>query len=154
MSRCYRGISRVCSDTGTVCDSTGAPRRTPQYNSVGGAKRHPFTSALRQSHTDEKRFRDESVGKLKKEYTRLQGRLEAMYEDRLDGRVDLAFFDRKSREWSEEQFRILREVEGYQAANESYMDAGIRILELSRNMHRLFAEATRRRKRSLASVLS
>ena len=107
------------------------------------------TSALRQSHTDEKRFRDEAVGKLKKEYTRLQGRLEAMYEDRLDGRVDLAFFDRKSREWRDEQSRILREVEGYQAANESYMDAGIRILELSRNMHRLFAKQSADEKRRL-----
>jgi site-specific DNA recombinase len=107
------------------------------------------TSALRQSHTDEKRFRDEAVAKLKKEYTRLQERLEAMYEDRLDGRVDLAFFDRKSRAWRDEQHRILREIEGHQTANESYMEAGIRILELSRNMHRLFAKQPADEKRRL-----
>jgi hypothetical protein len=47
-----------------------------------------------QSHADEKRFRDEKA------------RHEAMYEDRLDGRVDAAFFDRKSREWREDQSRI------------------------------------------------
>jgi hypothetical protein len=35
-------------------------------------------SALRQSHADEKRFRDEAVSRLKAEYSRLQGRLEAM----------------------------------------------------------------------------
>jgi site-specific DNA recombinase len=107
-------------------------------------------SALRQSHADEKRFRDAAVAKLNSDHARLQGRLEAMYEDRLDGRVDLAFFDRKSREWRDEQSRILREIEGHQTANESYMDAGIRILELSRNMHRLFGEATRRRKAAAA----
>jgi site-specific DNA recombinase len=106
-------------------------------------------SALRQSHTDAKRFRDEAVAKLKKEYTRLQGRLESMYEDRLDGRVDLAFFDRKSREWRDEQSRISREIEGHQTANESYMEAGIRILELSRNMHRLFAKQPANEKRRL-----
>ena len=106
-------------------------------------------SALRQSHTDEKRFRDEAVAKLKNEHARLQGRLEAMYEDRLDGRVDLAFFGRKSREWRDEQSRILREIEGHQAANESYMEAGIRILELSRNMHRLFAKQPAAEKRRL-----
>ena len=83
-------------------------------------------SALRQSHPDEKRFRDEDVAKLNSEHARLQ-----KYEARLDGRVDLAFFDRKSREWRDEQSRILREIEGHQAANESYMEAGIRILELS-----------------------
>jgi site-specific DNA recombinase len=106
-------------------------------------------SALRQSHTDEKRFRDEAVAKLNGEHARLQSRLEAMYEDRLDGRVDLAFFDRKSREWRDEQSRILREIEGHQVANESYMEAGIRILELSRNMHRLFARQPADEKRRL-----
>src|ERR1017187_9348096 len=106
-------------------------------------------SALRESHTDEKRFRDAAVAKLNSARARLQGRLEAMYEDRLDGRVDLAFFDRKSREWRDEQSRILREIEGHQAANESYMDAGIRILELSRNMHRLFAKQPAEEKRRL-----
>jgi hypothetical protein len=99
-------------------------------------------SALRQSHTDEKRFRDAAVAKLNSEHARL-------YEDRLDGRVDLAFFDRKSREWRDEQSRILREIEGHQVANESYMDAGIRILELSRNMHRLFAKQPAEEKRRL-----
>ena len=63
-----------------------------------------------------------------------------MYEDRLDGRVDLAFYDRKSRELRDEQARIRREIDGHQAVNESYMEEGIRILELSRNMHRLFAK--------------
>ena len=72
-----------------------------------------------------------------------------MYEDRLDGRVDLAFFDRKSREWRDEQSRILREIEGHHAANESYIEAGIRILELSRNMHRLFAKQPADEKRRL-----
>ena len=103
--------------------------------------------ALGESHSDEKRFRDEAVTRLKSEYARLQKRLEAMYEDRLDGRVDLAFFDRKSREWRDEQSRILREIESHQDANESYREAGIRILELSRNMNRLFAKQSAAEKR-------
>jgi hypothetical protein len=107
------------------------------------------SSALRQSHADEKRFHDAAVTKLNSEHARLQGRLEAIYEDRLDGRVDLAFYDRKSRKWRDEQSRILSEIEVHQTANESYMDAGIRILELSRNMHRLFAKQSAEEKRRL-----
>ncbi|MGC9998751.1 MAG: recombinase family protein [Bryobacteraceae bacterium] len=105
--------------------------------------------ALRQSHTDEKRFREEAVSRLTREHERIQGKLEALYEDRLDGRVDLAFFDRKSRELRDDQARIRREIDGHQAANESYMEAGIRILELSRSMHRLFAKQPAEEKRRL-----
>jgi site-specific DNA recombinase len=33
-----------------------------------------------------------------------------MYVDKLDGRIDNAFFDRKSAEWRAEQDRILRDI--------------------------------------------
>jgi site-specific DNA recombinase len=52
-----------------------------------------IAAALRQSHSDQKRFRDESVAKLKLEHLRLQNRLDVMYEDRLDGRIDLPLFE-------------------------------------------------------------
>ena len=61
--------------------------------------------ALRESHADEKRFREEAVGRLQVEYDKLAKRIDAMYEDKLDGRVDAAFFDRKSAEWRSEQTR-------------------------------------------------
>ena len=55
-----------------------------------------MTDALRQSHADEKQFHDEAIARLQAEYTRLQGRIDAMYVDKLDGRIDAAFFDRKA----------------------------------------------------------
>ena len=106
-------------------------------------------SALRQSHEDEKRFRDDAVSKLRTEYERVQGRLDTMYEDRLDGRVDLAHYDRKSRELRDQQSRIQRDIDSHQTANQSYMDAGIQLLELARNMHRLFAKQSADQKRRL-----
>ncbi len=65
------------------------------------------------------------------------------------GRVDMAFFDRKSREWRDAQSGLLREIESHQEANTSYMEAGIKILELARNMHRLFAQQPAQEKRRL-----
>jgi site-specific DNA recombinase len=50
--------------------------------------------ALRQSHEDERGYHEEAMTQLQAEYTRLQDRIEAMYVDKLDGRVDTVFFDR------------------------------------------------------------
>lgn len=36
---------------------------------------------------------------------------DTMYVDRLDGRIDLAFYERKTAEWRVEQSRLLREIE-------------------------------------------
>ena len=52
--------------------------------------------------------------------------------------------------WREEQDRCLREIERHQAANKSYMDEGVRLLELAQNAQRLFEKQEPREKRRLA----
>ena len=76
-----------------------------------------------------------------------------MYVDKLDGLVDAAFFDRMSDEWREEQNRCLREIERHEAAEQSYMDEGVQILELARNAQRLFERQEPREKRRLLNFL-
>jgi hypothetical protein len=68
--------------------------------------------ALRESQVDEKRFREESIARLQKEYTKIQKRIDAMYLDKLDGRIDAAFFDAKRSEWREEQDQLLEATAG------------------------------------------
>jgi hypothetical protein len=75
--------------------------------------------ALRASHAEERREHEGAIEWLQIEHKRLQSRLDAMYIDKLDGRVDPTFHDRMSRSWREEQTRCLREIERHQAANKS-----------------------------------
>jgi DNA invertase Pin-like site-specific DNA recombinase len=103
--------------------------------------------ALYASHADEKRAHDAAIERLQTEHKRLQSRLDAMYVDELDGRVDGAFFERMSAECRAEQDRCLREIERHQTANKSYMDEGVQLLELARNVQRLFERQEPREKR-------
>ena len=70
-----------------------------------------IAKALRESHADEKRYHDEAIARLQTKYTKLQSRIDAMYIDKLDGRIDNTFFDRKAGEWRAEQSRVLRDIE-------------------------------------------
>src|SRR5258706_14969673 len=58
-----------------------------------------------------------------------------------------------STSWREEQSRRLREIERHRAANKSYMDEGVRLLELARNARRLFERQEPREKRRLLNFL-
>jgi site-specific DNA recombinase len=108
-----------------------------------------MTEALRQSHADERQYHEEAITRLQAEYTRLQNRIEAMYVDKLDGRVDAVFFDRKAAEWRAEQGQLIRAIEERQAANQTYLEEGIRLLELGRRAHELFQKQEPREKRRL-----
>ena len=86
-------------------------------------------------------------------HTRLGDRISAMYLDKLDGRVDGTFFDKMSAQWREEQNRCLREIESHEAAEQSYMDEGVQILELARNAQKLFEQQQPREKRRLLNFV-
>lgn len=105
--------------------------------------------ALRESHEDEQTFHEEAVTRLQGEYNRLQRRIEEMYLDKLDGRVDAAFFDAKSEEWREAQAEIHRQIEQHTNADRVYMDEGLMILELAQDAVNLFQKQSAREKRRL-----
>ena len=109
--------------------------------------------ALHASHADEKREHEAAIARLRAECDRLQTRMHAMYVDKLDGKVDGAFFERMSAEWRAEQDRCLREIERHQAADQSYLEEGVRLLELARNAQRLFEKQEPREKRRLLNFV-
>ena len=56
-------------------------------------------------------------------------------------------------QWREEQNRCQREIEQHQTADQSYLEEGVRILELARNAQRIFEKQEPREKRRLLSFL-
>ena len=88
-------------------------------------------AALKESHADSKQYHAVRMAILQTQYEKLQRRLDAMYEDKLDGQIDKHFYDRKSSEWKKEQEDILRKIERLQTANRSYLAEGVKLLELA-----------------------
>jgi hypothetical protein len=62
-------------------------------------------AALHASHADERREHEEAIKRHQAEYMRLNDRIHAMYVDKLDGLVEVAFFEKMSNQWREEQNR-------------------------------------------------
>jgi site-specific DNA recombinase len=109
--------------------------------------------ALHASHADKRREQEQAITRLRAERDRLQKRLDAMYVDKLDGRVDVTFFDKMSTEWRAEQGLCQREIDRHQEADKSYVDEGAQILELARNAQRLFERQEPRQKRRLLNFV-
>jgi site-specific DNA recombinase len=58
-----------------------------------------------------------------------------------------------STDWRAEQARCLREIERHQAANRSYMEEGVQLLELAQNAQCLFEKQEPREKRRLLNCM-
>ena len=109
--------------------------------------------ALHASHADERHEHEEAIKRLQAEHKRLGERISAMYVDKLDGKIGGDFFDKMAGEWREEQRRLQRDIDRHEEAEQSYMDEGIRILELARNAQALFERQPAREKRRLLNFV-
>jgi site-specific DNA recombinase len=111
------------------------------------------SQALRESHADEKQEHEAAIARLQTEHDRLHHRIHAMYVDKLDGRIDKHFFDKLSAEFRSEQARCVREITWHQAADQSYLEEGVRLLDLAHDAQRLFAKQEPHEKRRLLNFV-
>ena len=72
-----------------------------------------------------------------------------MYVDKLDGRIDSDFFDRKASEWRAEQARIASDIGAHYGANQNYIREGIKLLNLAQRAASLFESQPAKEKRKL-----
>jgi hypothetical protein len=56
------------------------------------------------------------VKKFEEQHRRIQAKLEAMYEDKLEGRITGEFYDRKAKELQAQASELLRKVNEVRAA--------------------------------------
>ena len=112
-----------------------------------------IVAALKESHADEQKFHSECMATLQNQNEKLQRRLDAMYEDKLDGRIDQAFYDRKSAAWKMEQDELLRKIEHHQNASRSYKDEGVKLFELAQQAVMLYEKQNGQKKRQLINFL-
>ena len=109
--------------------------------------------ALQESHRDEQTYHNEQIGFLQKEYQRFQDRIDAVYEDKLDGKIEDEMLDRLHEKYRKEQIEIRRSIELHEKANESYLYDGVRILELAKDAYRLYSEQDMGEKRRLLQIV-
>ena len=110
-------------------------------------------TALKESHNEEKTYHDEMVSTLQKQYQKLQDRVDAMYVDKLDGKVSEDFFNRKAEDWRREQADILHKIEQHQGANKYYLEEGIHLLELAQHAVTLYEKQEMKEKRRLLNFV-
>lgn len=109
--------------------------------------------ALKDSCADEKREHAEAIARLEKERNRLQQRIDAMYIDKLDGRVSEEFYDRMRAQWRDEQARCASDIERHESADDTYMDEGVELLKLAKDAHRLFEKQSAKEKSRMLNFL-
>jgi site-specific DNA recombinase len=108
--------------------------------------------ALKENHRAERELHDAAVSQLQKRYEQLQNRLDAIYDDKLDGRITQDMYDRKFVQYTAERDKLVSDLERHTKANTNYFELASRIIDLSRQAAELYRRRSETEKRQLLSL--
>jgi DNA invertase Pin-like site-specific DNA recombinase len=102
--------------------------------------------ALEQSQANERQEHEQAIARLQAEQTKLQRRLDAMYDDKLDGVICAETYSRRAAEARAEQARLAEQIATHQKAGVTYID---NLAELAKRAGDLFEQQPAIEKRKL-----
>ena len=70
-----------------------------------------ITQYLKNIYESEGQFYQEQKNRLRKEQDQIHDRISKTYDDRYDGKIDEAFFQKKLKEYKDREFAIIQEME-------------------------------------------
>lgn len=76
--------------------------------------------------------------KRNKKQIQIHDRMSRMYDDRYDGKIDEAFFQKKLKEYKDREFAIIQEMESHAKADESFHVTANMVLSLARRSRKIF----------------
>ena len=110
---------------------------------------------LKKDQEIEQRAKRNARVRTDEQIARLQSRIDGMYVDKLDGKVQAEFFERKKAEWEAEQIQLLKIVQDDEQIHPAFTAGAEQLLRLASKIPQLFkAQAPREKRRILNVVLS
>ncbi|HEY4365128.1 MAG TPA: hypothetical protein VGN17_29465, partial [Bryobacteraceae bacterium] len=109
--------------------------------------------AVLESDLTEQAARGQSIRRLQTRDEQIRVRLEMMYRDRLDGRIDMEFYDMQAAECRREQESLRAKIQDIQRAAPAPVDQAVDMLRLTSRASELFLTQPAAEQRHLLRVM-
>src|SRR3989339_363191 len=97
--------------------------------------------ALKESHADETVYHSTTVEELNQRYEQIKKRLDKLYDDKLDEKITLDFYNQKFKQYTGEKDTVLETIKKHSQASNGYFNFGINFYELSQRAKQIYMTA-------------
>lgn len=98
--------------------------------------------ALKESHVQKTEYHNSTMAELSRQQVMIQQRIDALYDDKLDGKISLEFYNKKIEQYNKQLFEASAAVQLHQSASVDYLALGVAILELSQKAKIIYNQKT------------
>lgn len=100
-------------------------------------------TALKESHQDEIAYNSSARSELNKRYATTQRRLEMIYDDKLDGKIEEDFYQQKFEQFTKEKESIEQSLKKHSEASNKYYELGSSIIDISQRAKEIYLNKNR-----------
>lgn len=111
------------------------------------------TEALKESFELKRETYNKRIKSLKIENSKIESKLDKLYDDRLESKIDEEMYDRTYSSLKIKKARITAELDKFDKANHEYQNIGLEILELAKNVSRIYRQANDEEKKQMLGFL-
>ncbi len=151
-----------CTNAKGICKRIYVPEKTllkpvqdvfDAFASIPEEVQERLVSELRKLNEGEKIFHDREINRIQTEYKRVQGRINALLDMRLDESITKDDYDKKLQELKDQQYQLEIEQSEYTKADHEYHIHVGTVLNLSRRIGDIFESSEVEEKRAILNFL-
>lgn len=109
--------------------------------------------ALKEYGRNETEYRERETGSIKSSIDKIEQKLSRLYEDRLEDRIDIEFYDKKSSELKIERETLTYRLTAHAKVSDKTKELGLALFELSQNAPTIFKKKGLEEKRDLLTLV-
>ncbi len=104
---------------------------------------------IQKNHAQEMEYKETTLRSLNARYVQLQSRLDILYNDRLDQKIDNAFWEKKQAEINNEQADIQTQIKRVKSEETKYFEIWLNILDLAYRAREIYLKRSPEQRRML-----
>lgn len=104
---------------------------------------------IKQNHAQEIEYKETAITSLTARYSLIQRRIDALYDDRLDGGITKETWERKSKEFVDQQTEIQEQLTKLKSEEAKYFEIWLNILDLARKAKEIYQKRDPEQRRIL-----
>ena len=121
------------------------------FKSITKKEAEEIKTKIKKNHAEEIKYKENALKSLNERYTSLQGRLDRLYDDRLDQKITNDFWEKKNKEITEEQKQIQDQITKIKSEEAKYFEIWLNIIDLAFRAKEIYAKRSPAEKRLLLS---
>ena len=108
---------------------------------------------LKEANKDQTDYHNNAIRELNIRHEQIQKRLNAIYEDKIDEKITLDFYEHKLKQYTEEKEGILSSIAKHNTAHTKYFELGVSLLDISQKAKEIFQKVVVEKERSLLNLI-